>query len=96
MAETVRKPKSTAKNTAKSRKKAAATDGAGVTNASTAPSNVTEITDHGRKKPVTDLQVNHDQVANLAHRFFAERGYAHGHHLEDWYRAEQEIRKRAS
>jgi len=96
MAETVKKPKTKAKDSAKSRKKVAATDGAASANVSAAPFNVTEITDHAKKKQVTDAHVPYDQVANLAHRFFAERGYAHGHHLEDWYRAEQELRKRAS
>ena len=36
--------------------------------------------------------VPHDQVAQLAHRFWNERGRAHGHHEEDWYRAEQALR----
>jgi hypothetical protein len=40
--------------------------------------------------------VSHDQVAQLAHRFWNERGRAHGHHEEDWFRAEQELRHRAS
>lgn len=40
--------------------------------------------------------ISHDQVAQLAHRFWAERGRTHGHHEEDWFRAEQEIRSRAS
>ncbi len=40
--------------------------------------------------------VPHDQVAQLAHRFWNERGRAHGHHEEDWYRAEQELLHRAS
>jgi hypothetical protein len=40
--------------------------------------------------------VPHDQVAQLAHRFWNERGRAHGHHEEDWLRAEQELRHRAS
>ncbi len=38
----------------------------------------------------------HDQVALLAHRFFEERGRKHGHHEEDWFRAEQELRSKAS
>ena len=40
--------------------------------------------------------LSHDQVAQLAHRFWNERGRVHGHHLEDWYRAEQALRSRAS
>jgi hypothetical protein len=40
--------------------------------------------------------IAHDQVARLAHRFFEERGRKHGHHEEDWFRAEQELRPKAS
>jgi hypothetical protein len=40
--------------------------------------------------------LSHDQVAQLAHRFWNERGRAHGHHEEDWFRAEQALRSRAS
>jgi hypothetical protein len=40
--------------------------------------------------------VPHDEVARLAHRYWAERGCQHGHDEEDWFRAEQEIRARAS
>ncbi|MGO8934052.1 MAG: DUF2934 domain-containing protein [Terracidiphilus sp.] len=40
--------------------------------------------------------ISHDQVAHLAHRFFIERGHAHGHHEEDWFRAEQALRSKAS
>jgi len=40
--------------------------------------------------------ISHDQVARLAHRFFIERGHAHGHHEEDWFRAEQALRSKAS
>ncbi len=39
---------------------------------------------------------SHEEVAQLAHRFWAERGHRHGHHVEDWLRAEQELRGRAS
>ena len=53
------------------------------------------------KKPVASAKANessisHDQVALLAHRFFEERGRKHGHHEEDWFRAEQELRAKAS
>jgi hypothetical protein len=40
--------------------------------------------------------VSQEEVAALAHRFWAERGYRHGQHVEDWFRAEQELRGRAS
>jgi len=40
--------------------------------------------------------VSHDEVARLAHKFWKERGHRHGQHEEDWYRAEQELRGKAS
>ncbi len=45
---------------------------------------------------VTAIKYSHDQVAQLAHRYWNERGRQDGHHLEDWYRAEHELRSRAS
>jgi hypothetical protein len=36
--------------------------------------------------------VSHEQVAELAHRFWNERGRAHGQHEEDWFRAERLLR----
>jgi len=96
MAETVKKTKTPAKDAAKSRKKAAATDGAVLANTNGTSSNVTEITNRSKKKPLTPAQVSHDQIAQLAHRFWTERGGQHGYHLEDWYRAEQELHARAS
>jgi hypothetical protein len=40
--------------------------------------------------------VSQEEVAALAHRFWAERGYQHGQHVADWFRAEQELRSKAS
>lgn len=45
---------------------------------------------------VTPISVPQEKVAELAHRFWTERGGDHGHHEEDWYRAEQELRGKAS
>ena len=39
--------------------------------------------------------ISHEQVAELAHRLWNERGRAHGHHEEDWHRAEQLLRGKA-
>jgi hypothetical protein len=80
MAETVKKA-SSAKAPAKPRKTAAKTIAA---ENGTATNGVTEI------------KYSHEQVAQLAHKYWAERGRQHGHHLEDWFRAEQELRARAS
>jgi hypothetical protein len=81
MAETVKK--ATTKVPAKPRK-ASSTKAAGNGAPNNVPSNVTEI------------RFAHDQVAQLAHRYWAERGQKDGHHLEDWFRAEQELRAKAS
>jgi len=40
--------------------------------------------------------LSYEQVAQLAHRFWAERGCTHGHDAEDWFRAEQELLGKAS
>jgi hypothetical protein len=39
--------------------------------------------------------ISHQQVAELAHRFWDERGRVHGHDAEDWFRAEKMLRGRA-
>jgi Protein of unknown function (DUF2934) len=39
---------------------------------------------------------SHDQIADLARKYWADRGYKDGHHEDDWYRAEQELRGKAS
>ena len=40
--------------------------------------------------------VSQEDVAALAHRYWAECGYKHGHHHEDWLRAERELHGKAS
>ncbi len=91
MAENAKKGTSKAKATTKSttstkpRKKASATNGAPtVTTGSAAKTN-------GSAGKVTQVKITRQQVAELAHRFWNERGRQHGHHEEDWYRAEQEL-----
>jgi len=39
---------------------------------------------------------SHEEVAQLAHRHWTERGHLHGQAEEDWFRAEQELRGKAS
>ncbi len=34
------------------------------------------------------------EIEKLAYFFFVERGYEHGHHDEDWARAEQIVKNR--
>jgi Protein of unknown function (DUF2934) len=53
-----------------------------------------------KKNPVpakpTAASVSREQVAELAHRLWKERGGVHGHHEDDWFRAEQALRQKAS
>ena len=49
-----------------------------------------------RNGHVTEIRISHEQVAMLAHRFWIDRGFQHGHHEEDWLRAEQELLGKAS
>jgi hypothetical protein len=50
-------------------------------------------TTNGKVQPIS---ISREKVAQLAHRFWTERGQQHGHHEEDWYRAEQALRGKAS
>lgn len=43
-----------------------------------------------------DSGPSHEQIAELARKYWAERGYKDGHQEEDWLRAEQELRAKAS
>lgn len=51
---------------------------------------------NGHPSNVTEMKLSREQIAQLAHRYWIERGHQHGHHEEDWYRAEQELRGKAS
>ena len=45
---------------------------------------------------VTQMKVSTEEVARLAHQYWADRGYQDGHDAEDWFRAEQELFSKAS
>jgi hypothetical protein len=45
---------------------------------------------------IRSVSVTHDDIAALAHRFWAERGFKHGNDAEDWLRAEQVLLGKAS
>jgi hypothetical protein len=45
---------------------------------------------------VTQMRASHEEIARLAHRYWAERGGQHGSHVDDWLRAERELRGKAS
>ncbi|MBV8833744.1 MAG: DUF2934 domain-containing protein [Acidobacteriaceae bacterium] len=36
--------------------------------------------------------VSQQEIARLAHSYWVERGYAHGSSVEDWLRAERELK----
>lgn len=40
--------------------------------------------------------ISREEIAMLAHHFWAERGFRHGHDAEDWLRAEQALLGKAS
>ena len=83
MAENVKKPRTT---TAKPRKAATKkTNGVGADPA------VENHHANGQER-----SVNHDEIARLAHSYYQERGGRHGYHVDDWIRAERELRSRAS
>ena len=55
------------------------------------PSNVTEIT--AVREQVT---VTREAIAQLAHQIWNDRGRQHGKDAEDWFRAEELLRGKAS
>jgi hypothetical protein len=80
-------------------RKTAAKKTAVIADAPRATTNVTEMpraTNGAIHAEAPKTGVPYEQVALLAHRFWAERGHQHGHHVEDWLRAEHELRGKAS
>jgi len=63
---------------------------------SAAKSGAATATANGHSSNVREFRAPHDQIAQLAHRYWVERGGQHGRHEEDWFRAEQELRGKAS
>ena len=43
------------------------------------------------KPEESSLELTEELISIRAYRFYEERGYEHGHDLEDWLRAEAEI-----
>ena len=83
MAETVKKSKSPAKPRATNGKAATTKKKAG-------------SPESGAPVATIDGSPTHEQISELARKYWAERGYAHGYHEQDWFRAEQELRVKAS
>jgi hypothetical protein len=88
MAETVKKPRATKP------KAAPKTEGAGETKPRKAPAKKTAGA--AQPTPINGSGPSHEQIAELARKYWAQRGYIDGHHEEDWHRAEQELRGKAS
>ena len=40
----------------------------------------------------TPHEIPHEEIARLAHSYWVARGYSHGSSVEDWLRAEEELR----
>jgi len=59
------------------------------------PSNVTEITVTREQMTVTQ-NLPQDEIARLAHQLWNDRGRQHGRDAEDWFRAEELLRGKAS
>ncbi len=59
------------------------------------PDNVTEITSN-REQSKRSREISREEIAQLAHQFWNERGRQHGRDAEDWLRAEQLLRGKAS
>jgi hypothetical protein len=47
-----------------------------------------------RRNPENQNADNTVEIERLAYQFFVQRGYQHGHHDEDWLRAEAIIKNR--
>jgi hypothetical protein len=45
---------------------------------------------------VTSIGPSPEEIARLAHKYWAERGFQHGAAEQDWLRAERELRGIAS
>ncbi len=92
MTETVKKTKAPAKPRSSAAKTKA------VTEERAAPARLEAV--KPKAKPVAEKTAvaapTREQIAQLAHRFWAERGWQHGSHEQDWLRAEQELRGKAS
>ena len=59
------------------------------------PSNVTEIT-VTREQMTINREIAREEIAQLAHQLWNERGRQHGRDAEDWLRAEELLRGKAS
>lgn len=99
MAETIKKAKAPAKPRATAAKKAAAETTEEGTPKTAAKSTKTAAKSASKAVPATNSDhrhVPHEEIAQLAHHYWTQRGHKHGHHEEDWLRAEHELRGKKS
>jgi hypothetical protein len=54
--------------------------------------NETSITESAAVPARAKTSPTHAQIAERAHGYFVDRGRQHGHHEQDWQRAERELR----
>lgn len=90
MADTPKKTRSAAPKTATAAKPRKAASKKSTASDSADP---VSVNGHGA---ASERSVSQDDVARLAHRYWQERGGRHGYHVEDWLRAEQELRGKQS
>jgi hypothetical protein len=55
-----------------------------------------ETTDTPQRTSTSGSEPTHEQIAELAQKYWQQRGYTDGRHEEDWLRAEKELRAKAS
>jgi hypothetical protein len=91
--ETVKKTKAPAKPKSAVKVQAAETEGAG----KAAPAVAAKKTAKAKKVEAVAISVpSHTEIAQLAERYWAERGWQDGHAEHDWLRAERELLGAAS
>jgi Protein of unknown function (DUF2934) len=49
------------------------------------------VTESSGASEVLSASPSHEEIAERAYQIFLERGAEHGHDVEDWFRAEQEL-----
>ena len=55
-----------------------------------------KTTGSARPTPINGSEPTHEQIAELARKYWVQRGHTDGHHEEDWFRAEKQLRPKAS
>jgi DUF2934 family protein len=55
-----------------------------------------KATGSARPTPNNGSEPTYEQIAELARNYWEQRGYADGHHEEDWFLAEKQLRAKAS